>query len=165
MPRAFLHRVSFTHAPGPCVRVWAVAAMSIVRRGRLGFEGEPKRCYSNHSSEARLQETFRLGNIGPNLCKKFDRLHFGIFRAGEQPPGKKRAERMVNRLGIMGFLSVKLLPDRGIEHLYACGLVHFLGRSTVGWSDRNVSRIPAVCGLGDRRPSSQLRRLAKVTWK
>src|SRR5277367_5820614 len=129
------------------------------------FRGNQTPTTLDHSSEARLQEMFRLGNIGPNLCKKFDRLHFGILRAGEQPPGKKRAERMVNRLGIIGFLSTKLLPDRGIEHLYACGLVHFLGRSTVGWSERNFSSIPAVCGLGDRRPSSQLRRLAKVTWK
>jgi hypothetical protein len=39
---------------------------------------------------------------------------------------------MVNRFGIIGFLSIKLLPDCGIEHLYASGLVHFLGRSMVG---------------------------------
>ena len=55
-----------------------------------------------------LQEAFRLGDIGPDPGKEFDRLHFGIFRAGEQPLGKKGAERMVNRLGIMGFLSTKL---------------------------------------------------------
>jgi hypothetical protein len=52
--------------------------------------------------------------------------------------------------------------DCDIEQLYACGLVHFLARSTVGWSDRNFSRMPAVCGLGDRCPSSQLRSEAKV---
>jgi hypothetical protein len=113
-------------------------------------------------SEARLQETFRLGDICPDLRKKLDRLHFGIIRAGEQPPGKERAECMVNRLGIIGFLSTKLLPDCGIEHLYACGLAHFLGRSTVGWSNRNFSRMAAVCEFGDRRPSSQLRSDGKV---
>ena len=29
------------------------------------------------------QETFWLGNVGADLCEKFDGLHFGIFRAGE----------------------------------------------------------------------------------
>jgi hypothetical protein len=40
----------------------------------------------------------------------------GILRAGEQPPGKERAERMVN-LDIIGFLSTKFLPDCCVEHL------------------------------------------------
>ena len=43
---------------------------------------------------------------------------------------------------------------------------HFFGTgSTVGWSERNFARMVAVCGLGDRRPSSQLRKDAKVRWK
>ena len=29
------------------------------------------------------QETLWLGNVGANLCEKFDGLHFGIFRAGQ----------------------------------------------------------------------------------
>jgi hypothetical protein len=29
------------------------------------------------------QETFWLGNVGADLCEKFDGLHFGIFRAGQ----------------------------------------------------------------------------------
>jgi crotonobetainyl-CoA:carnitine CoA-transferase CaiB-like acyl-CoA transferase len=42
------------------------------------------------------------------------------------------------------------------------GFVHFWGRSTVGWSSRNFSRMAAVCKFGDRRPSSQLRSDGKV---
>ena len=43
---------------------------------------------------------------------------------------------------------------------------YFFGTgSTVGWSERNFARMAAVCGLGDRRPSSQLRKDAKVRWK
>jgi hypothetical protein len=38
-------------------------------------------------------ETFRFGDIRPDVCKKLDRFHFGIFRAGEQPAGEERAER------------------------------------------------------------------------
>ena len=44
---------------------------------------------------------------------------------------------------IMGFLSTKLLPDRGIEHLYACG-----GRSTVGWSERSFQISRQYVGWG-----------------
>ena len=29
------------------------------------------------------QKTFRIGNVGADLCEKFYGLHFGVFRAGE----------------------------------------------------------------------------------
>ena len=50
--------------------------MSIIPKA-VWFRGT-KRLLLRPFFRARLQETFRLGNIGPNLCKKFDRLHFGI---------------------------------------------------------------------------------------
>src|ERR1700730_10169443 len=67
------------------------------------------------------QETFWLGNVGADLCEKFDGLHFGIFRAGEEPPGKERRERVVKGLGFSEFIDTEFLPDRGVEHLYAVG--------------------------------------------
>jgi hypothetical protein len=57
----------------------------------------------------------------------------------------------------------QFLPDCGVEHLYACELIHFLGGFTVGWSSRNFSRMAAVCELGDRQPSSQLRSEARIS--
>ena len=47
--------------------------------------------------------------------------------------------------GFSDFLDTELLPDRGVEHLYAGGLAHF-GGGKVWWSFRNFSRISAVCG-------------------
>jgi hypothetical protein len=63
------------------------------------------------------------------------------------------------------FGGAEFRPDRHFDQLNAGELVHFLGRSRVGWSSRNFSRMAAVCGFGDRRPSSQLRSEAKVAWK
>jgi hypothetical protein len=92
----------------------------------------------------------------PDLCKKFDRLHFGIFRASEQPPGKERAERIVNRLGIIGFLYTKLCQ---IATSSICMLVGWFNGWMVG---QKFLKYSGSMWVGDWRPSSQLRSEAKV---
>jgi hypothetical protein len=115
----------------------------------------------NDSSEARLQEPFRLGDILLDLCKKLDRLHFGIFRAGLAATGKGTCRAYGKGLGIIGFLSTKLLPDCGVELVCLCA-GSFFGALYVRMVGQKFFKDPGSIWVGDRRPSSQLGSEAKV---
>jgi hypothetical protein len=63
--------------------------LKVVEGGRYGTEKKMTAAtrlnpvFRPIATQTPLQETFWLGNVGADLCEKFDRLHFGIFRAGE----------------------------------------------------------------------------------
>jgi hypothetical protein len=64
------------------------------------------------------------------------------------PPNGQKTYRMAQGQSAISAQSCRcpgaILFSYHFRHLYASGLVHFLGRSTVGWSDRNVSSIPIL---------------------